>query len=244
MALLPYCTPGDRTCTTTPICISLFPQGALMPDGTWKNSRKRGKYLFKVDQMSAVFRSRFVEQVRNLAKTKQIKTKVPNGLFDKDWVVFAKQPFGGPQQVINYLGRYTHRTAISNDRILKVDNKSVTFVWNDYSNNYKKQTTPLKGETFLGLFCQHILPPGFTRIRHYGFLSSASKAKSLAIIRKDRKIKKPSTSHVRTWQDIVFERMGIKPGVCTCCMGKMQVIDSWPNQFRQRQRAPPQGIVA
>lgn len=89
--------------------------------------------------------------------------------YSKDWMVYVKQPFGG-QQVINYLGRYTHRTAISNDRILKVSGTEVTFLWKDYSNNYAHKTTTLKGEGFLALFAQHILPPGFTRIRHYGFL--------------------------------------------------------------------------
>lgn len=217
----------------------IVPAGALMPNGTWKNSRKRGKYLFKVEQLSSVFQARFVEQLRVLVKDMETPVKVPDGLFDKDWVVYAKQPFGGPKQVINYLGRYTHRVAISNNRIQSVTEQAVTFTWNDYRNNYQKQTTTLPGEIFLGLFCQHILPPGFTRIRHYGFLSSASKVKSLAIIRKDRKVKAPVVSTKKSWQEVVFERMGIKPGECPCCKGKMQLIDSWPNQFRQSQRAPP-----
>ena len=210
-----------------------------MANGKWKNSRSRGKYLFRVESLSDAFRARFVEEARKLVMKKEIKGVVPNNLFDNDWVVYAKEAFGGPKQVIKYLGRYTHRTAISNDRILKVDDQEVTFTWKDYSNNYAKRTTILPGEEFLRLFCMHILPHGFTRIRHYGFLSSASKTKSLAIIRADFKINPPITNKTKIWQEIVFERMGIKPGICKCCGGKMVRVESFPNRFRARQRAPP-----
>jgi hypothetical protein len=217
----------------------IVPAGALMPDNKWKQSRNRGKYLFKVEQLSNVFRARFVEQLRLLVCNKQVKGQVPTGLFEKDWVVFAKQPFGGPGQVINYLGRYTHRTAISNDRILEVNDSKVTFTWKDYSNNYKKQVTALAGDDFLRLFCQHILPPGFTRIRHYGFLSSAAKAKAFGLIRKAIGTAPQVTNTSRPWQEIALERMGVKPLVCKTCGGKMQTVQTLPNRFRQRQRAPP-----
>jgi hypothetical protein len=210
-----------------------------MDNNKWKNSRSRGKYLFRVEDLSNVFRARFMEEARKLVKKKEIKGIVPGNLFDKDWVVYAKQAFGGPKQVIKYLGRYTHRTAISNDRIKEVNDNEVTFTWKDYHNNYAGRTTSLPGEMFLRLFCMHILPPGFTRIRHYGFLSSASKTKSLAIIRAVLKVNHAPVNNTKKWQDIVFERMGIKPGVCKCCGGNMVVVESFPNRFRARQRAPP-----
>ena len=223
----------------------IVPAGALMPNGKWKHSRNRGRYLFKVEQLSNVFRARFVEQVRNMIDKKEITGNIPEKLFDKNWVVFAKQPFGGAKQVINYLGRYTHRTAISNDRILNVTDKEVTFKWKNYKTNYDSQKTTLPGEEFLRLFCMHILPPGFTRIRHYGFLSSASKKKSLAIIRASLNIIVEKTVvNAKTWQEIVFERMDIKSGVCKCCGGKMIIIESIPNNFRIRQRAPPFKITS
>ncbi|MEZ5102900.1 MAG: IS91 family transposase [Draconibacterium sp.] len=218
----------------------VVPAGALMPNGKWKHSRSRGKYLFKVELLSNVFRARFVEQTRILKKTGAISGQIPNGLFDNDWVVYAKQPFGGPKQVINYLSRYTHRTAISNNRIIKVDDKNVSFTWKDYRNNYAMQSTTLPGNDFLRLFCQHILPPGFTRIRHYGFLSSASKTKSLAIIRKSLNVVSTPGPTTKTWQEITFEKMGIKPGVCKCCGGKMVVTDTFPDRFHSSPRAPPQ----
>jgi hypothetical protein len=156
--------------------------------------------------------------------------------------VYAKRPFGGPQQVIGYLGRYTHRTAISNDRILEVNDETVTFTWKDYHNNYKRQTTTLPGEQFLGLFCRHILPPGFTRIRHYGFLSSASKKKSLAIIRAALKQNHDTVSSERPWQEIAFEKMGIQPGICKSCGGAMVIIEILPDHFHSNQRTPPEEV--
>ena len=221
----------------------IVPGGALMPGGEWKHSRKRGKYLFKVEQMSDVFRARFVELARKLRKEGKIRGEVPTDLFENEWVVYAKQPFGSPKQVISYLGRYTHRTAISNDRILEVDATHVKFEWNDYRNNYARQQTTLKGEDFLRLFTQHILPHGYTRIRHYGFLSSASKQKSLAVIRRSLGAAAPEgMPKVMVWQQIVMDRMGIKPGVCKCCGGKMKVVQTLPNKFRTRNRAPPEKI--
>jgi len=217
----------------------IVPAGALMPNGKWKHSRKRGKYLFKVDQLSEVFRTRFVEQARKLVKENEISGKVPGNLYDKDWVVYAKQPFGGAKQVINYLSRYTHRTAISNDRIINVDGKNVTFTWKDYKNNYAKQTTILTGEKFLRLFCMHILSPGFTRIRHYGVLSSASKRKSLALIRSSLNAAPQCVTTKKPWQEIAFEKMSIQPGICKCCGGKMIITKTLPNRFVPGKRAPP-----
>lgn len=219
----------------------IVPAGVLLPDGKWKHARSRGKYLFPVESLSDVFRAQMVAALRELSKNRQLTRPVPGGLFDKPWVVYAKKAFGGPAQVIKYLSRYTHRTAISNNRILGVGDESVTFTWKDYSQDYKQQTTTLPGEDFLRLFCQHIVPHGFTRIRHYGFLSSASKSKTLALIRASLNARPPaSKANEKPWQEIVFDRMGIKPGICKCCGGKMVVIENIPNRFRASTRAPPQ----
>jgi len=218
----------------------IVPAGALMFNRKWKHSRNRGKYLFKVEQLSGVFRARFVEQLRKLRAEKLVMGKIPRGLFDKEWVVYAKQPFGGPRQIIRYLSRYTHRTAISNERILTVDREKVTFSWKDYSNNYARQVTPLDGQEFLRLFCMHILPPGYTRIRHYGFLSSAAKGKSLDIIRKALRAQPaPPKTGGKPLKEIALERMGIKPGICKCCGQRMVVVEIIPNRYRKKQRAPP-----
>ena len=222
----------------------IVPACALKKNNKWKHSRKRGKYLFKVDQLSNVFRARFVEQVRKLLNEKSINGIEPNGLFEKEWVVYAKQSFCGPKQVINYLSRYTHRTAISNNRILNVDDKNVTFSWKDYKNDNAKQIKTISGEKFITLFCNHILPHGFTRIRHYGFLSSASKAKSLAIIRSDLNVNHLHEGTTKkTWQEIVFERMGIMPGICKCG-GRMEVVQTFKDKFKNKSKAPPKNICS
>jgi hypothetical protein len=216
----------------------VVPAGALMANNKWKNSRSRGKYLFDVECLSSVFRARLVANIRQSIITSEIKGNIPMGLFRKKWVVFAKRPFCGPEKVIEYLGRYTHRTAISNERILKVTDQHVTFRWKDYRNNNKIQITTMQGKDFLQLFCLHILPPGFTRIRHYGYLSSAAKVKSLAIIRKCLKVRSlPQQSKNKSWHEIAMQRMGLKPGICNECGGNMVIVESMPNHFRQR--APP-----
>jgi len=219
----------------------IVPAGVLLPDGTWKHARSSGNYLFPVKSLSTVFRAQMVAALRELHKNRLLSRPVPAGLYEKPWVVYAKKAFGGPAQVIKYLSRYTHRTAISNNRILGIDDENVTFTWKDYKQGYKQQTTTLRGEEFLRLFCQHIVPHGFTRIRHYGFLSSASKKKSLVLIRASLNAKPPTTkAKEKPWQEIVFDRMGIKPGICKCCGGKMVVIENIPNRFRTSTRAPPQ----
>lgn len=217
----------------------IVPAGALMRNGKWKHSRSKGKFLFDVKQLSPVFRARFVEEIRSLKQQKKIQGSIPNNLFEKNWVVYAKKAFGGPSKVINYLGRYTHRTAISNDRILHVDSREVTFIWKDYRNKYKKQVTTLPGEEFLRLFTMHILPQGFTRIRHFGFLSSASKKKSLALIRNHLKAWAPIKLEKSKIKELALQKMNINPGYCKCCGGIMKTIEIIPNKFHSNQRAPP-----
>jgi hypothetical protein len=217
----------------------IVPAGALMQNGKWKHSRSRGKYLFKVELLSEVFRTRFIKELEKLIDQQRIAGNIPRGLYDTEWVVYAKQPFGGPEQIIRYLSRYTHRTAISNKRILKVDKRKVTFTWKDYKNNYARKETSLDGQEFLRLFAMHILPPGFTRIRHYGFLSSVSKSIALNKIRNALNAKAPPRNRNKSWKETAFERMGIKPGICKCCGGKMMIVEFIPNQYRKKQRAPP-----
>ncbi len=139
-----------------------------------------------------------LEALREYVKTEAIKVDAGlfNSLFNKEWVVYAKPPFAGPKQVLTYLGRYTHRVAISNNRILQVDDKLVTFTWRDYHQDNMMIITLMKGSDFLKRFSLHILPPGFTRIRHYGFLSSAAKAKALEALREYFSIPKPKENHL------------------------------------------------
>ena len=119
--------------------------------------------------MSGVFSARFAKKLRRLKQQEKIKKYVPRDLIKKPWVVYAKQAFGSPESVVEYLGRYTHRVAISNARILKVTETHVTFSWCDRENGYQKKTETISGVEFLNRFLDHIVPPYFRRIRHLGF---------------------------------------------------------------------------
>ena len=129
--------------------------------------------------MSQVFRAKYVAELRKSGL--KIPQKVYDRVFSKKWVVYAKQPFRSPKYVIEYLGRYTHKIAISNHRIDAIDrkNKRVIFTAKDYRRAGKKTNLKLSSQEFIRRFALHILPKGFTRIRHYGILSSSWKKEKL-----------------------------------------------------------------
>lgn len=158
----------------------IIPGGGLSKSGKWKASKNKGKYLFPVKAMSKVFRAKFVAGLR---KELILPDDLGKKLFSKPWVVYCKSPFMGPQQVIEYLGRYTHKIAISNHRILSLNKDLVNFSVKDYRHGGKKGICTLTEKEFIRRFAMHILPKGFVRIRHYGILSSTSKAKRLPVAR-------------------------------------------------------------
>ena len=137
------------------------------------------------------------------------------------------------EEFLIYLGRHTHRVAISNNRIKEITGDKVTFSYIDRKDNDTKKVMSLTGQEFLRRFIMHIMPYGFTRIRHYGFLSSRNKSKSLNAIRKCFKIKPPEKKQ-RTWVDIVKQRWGFDPFKCSECGGQKIFLRVIP-----RQRAPP-----
>jgi hypothetical protein len=166
----------------------LVPGGGLTGKGQWKHLPHQDKFIFPKKALAKVFRAKFVHGLQQLIRQGNIIINknqwyaLAKQLFQKRWMVYAKRPFAGPQTVVKYLGRYTHRIAISNQRILDVTNDKVFFQWKDYRDG-KSKVMALNGEEFLRRFCLHILPPGFQRLRHYGFLSNAAKTKALATIR-------------------------------------------------------------
>jgi len=157
----------------------IVPSGGLTQNNKWKQARGKGKYLFPVKAMSKVFRARFTEGLR---KEFRFEAKFYQKLFSRSWVVYSKRPFYGPGQVIEYIGRYTHKTAISNHRIQNIENGKVTFMAKDYRHGGRKHTITLTDEEFIRRFSQHILPKGFPKIRYYGFLSNTSKNKILPLL--------------------------------------------------------------
>lgn len=155
----------------------IVPGGGVNKQGKWKSARSKGKFLFPVKAMSQVFRARFVAGLRK-AFPEQPKTFFDQ-LFSKPWVIYAKRPFQHPKAVVEYLGRYTHKIAISNHRITSLDNGQVTFRYKDYRKGAQQREMSLPDQEFIRRFSQHILPKGLVRIRHYGFLSSSWKKDKL-----------------------------------------------------------------
>ena len=177
---------------------AVVPGGGLTPDGrTWVACRPG--FFLSVRVLSRLFRRRFLEELLQvhqagklqffgehaaLADAKAFKTWL-TPLRKCEWVVYAKRPFAGPQAVLAYLSRYTHRVAISNSRLLALDERGVTFRWKDYRAKDKKRYKPmtLSPEEFMRRFLLHVLPGGFHRIRHYGLLANGARKTNLALAR-------------------------------------------------------------
>lgn len=168
---------------------ALVAGGALTPAGEWVRP-KRG-FLFPVRALSKMFRGKFVAALTTEWTAGNLPTVTTNSewqrlraaLYAHAWVVYAKQPLGGPAQVLGYLGRYTHRVAISNERIVDIDAREVAFRVRADATSGKKRTLRLPGGEFIERFLLHVLPTGFKRIRHYGLLAPARKSRRLALAR-------------------------------------------------------------
>lgn len=150
-------------------------KGGLTKAGYWKKGKSKAIFLFSVKALSIKFRGVFVAKL--CKKLPERPQSLYDKLFSKNWVVYAKAPFGKPEHMIEYLERYTHKIAISNYRILAIDtqNKTVIFSLKEYRNQGNKTTQTLSTKDFIRRFHNHILLKGFTRIRHYGFLRSSWK---------------------------------------------------------------------
>jgi hypothetical protein len=202
----------------------IVPGGGIDVKGKWKQVRisKTGKaFLFRVENLSAVFRGKFIRELQKLHPQEKSFIRT---LKENNWVVFAKEPFGGPDQVVEYLGRYTHKTAISNHRILSIDDTGVRFKYRDYRVNKQKQMM-LSGTEFLRRFCQHILPRGFVRIRHFGLLAAKNRPQ-LRQLQSSHGINVQQKREKKDWKQISREHLGYDPDLCPHCnKGKMVTIE-------------------
>lgn len=173
----------------------VVPGGGLSPDGRWIACRPG--FFLPVRVLSAMFRGKFVAALRAAFESGELHFQGSleslrdrtafaaclDGAMAKRWVVYSKPPFGGPAQVLKYLARYTHRVAIGNQRILDVSTAGVTFRWKDRANGDRSRIMTLPGVEFLRRFLQHLLPRGFTRLRHYGLLANRKRSTKLAACR-------------------------------------------------------------
>lgn len=165
----------------------------------WSSTRRR--FLFPVKAMSKVFRGKMLDEIRRRGlpdhSDADVERVIAAAAAAGDWVVYAKPPFGGPRQVLRYLARYTHKIAISDHRIVDVDDSNVSFAWKDYRDASAPKTMTLSACDFLRRFVQHILPRGFTRLRSYGFLANTKKRGRLAAIRATLRATAPPASTPR-----------------------------------------------
>ena len=191
----------------------IVPGGGTDKQGKWKNIRTDGKYLFPVKALSKVFRAKYVSMLR---KENVISPTVVNNLFAKPWVVFSKRPFAHPAHVIEYLGRYTHKVAISNNRLKDYTDNKVTFSYKDYRNVCKVKEMTLDDTEFIRRFALHILPKGFMKIRHYGILSSTCKKITIPRIREQ-------TGKVKILFNDEHKLKVFNPKLCPCC-GKESMV--------------------
>ena len=209
----------------------LVPAGALSFDHRrWICARKN--FLFPVKALSRVFRGKFLDLLQRTCE----KGKIPaanneiKASRQKSWVVYAKKPFGSPQTVLDYLGRYTHRVALSNDRILNVQNGRVTLSYTDRKDGDRKKALPLEAHEFIRRFLLHVLPDGFMRIRHFGFLANRSKKQTLTQCRKLLKLD-PALPQIpkQSAIDLLRELTGIDLSRCPSCQkGTMIVVGELP----------------
>ena len=205
----------------------VIPAGGLSPDRTsWVHPKY--PFFLPVKVLSRVFRGKFVNRLKRAFRKKKLQFPPANAaleqpklflrflrtLFREDWVVYAKPAFGGAGKVLRYLGRYTHRVAISNHRLLAFDGERVTFRWKDYARGNKQRQMTLTATEFLRRFLQHVLPRGFVRIRQFGFLANSCRTARLGLIREllpqPREPCTPVASEARTWN-------------CPRCGGPMRI---------------------
>jgi len=220
----------------------IVPGGGLNPQGKWifpkkyaKKPSRNIKYLFPKKALSIVFRSKFMAELRNEVKIEQHIAKAVMG---KDWVVYAKRPFFGPKQVIEYLGRYTHKIAISNHRLTETQGNNISFKYKDYRSGGHSREMTLEASEFIRRFCLHILPSGFMKMRHYGILASRNKSVELNKAKEFFGLERWQKQKVN-WETIAREKLGFNHLQCKHCgKNSLELVQSI-----NPGRAPPVNIL-
>ena len=228
----------------------IVPGGGISPDGErWISARPA--FLLPVRVLGALFRRLFLTRLIALHAAGQLAffgsmthlaerrafLRHLSPVRKKRWVVYAKPPFAGPQAVLAYLSRYTHRVAISNSRLIRFDEQGVTFRYKDYRRGgaQRQQVMALGADEFIRRFLLHVLPRGFHRIRHYGLLAGATRKAHLERARQLLAVAPPATD------DTPVEPSDARPP-CPCCGGRMVVIEIVERRYQPR--APPPFVSA
>jgi hypothetical protein len=207
--------------------------GGLSPGGDhWVSCRKG--FFIPVRVMSALFSGKFLDYLRKSYESEELAFPGVTGylkepaafevfrrqFYHKRWVVYCKPPFNGVQGVLQYLSRYTHRIAISNNRILKLENGTVSFLWRDYSNGDKEKIMTLNADEFIRRFLLHVLPDRFVKIRHYGLLANRRRKDTIALCRQllgSCKVETKDKDTPVTWQELLLKVSGVDVTKCPVC---------------------------
>lgn len=229
---------------------AIAPGGGISLDGKrWIHAKQ--KYLLPCKILSQVFRGKYLDylersfgklnfsdDISDLAQPSAFKSLLVQAA-KKDWVIYAKEPFAGPEQVLEYLGNYTHRIAISNYRIEAVSDTHVTFRYKDRTDNNKSKLMRVTGQEFCRRFLNHVLPEKFVRIRHFGFLGSRQKSKNIETTRKLLCARPHAEPLVpENYKELLARVVGVDIDQCDCCKtGKMKIVETFlPHRLLRRSR--------
>jgi hypothetical protein len=238
-----------QTLTHHPHIHCLVPGGALCSDGQWRGCRPN--FFLPVHVLSRLFRRLFLERLQAAHAAGRLRFSGQLDGFDdanvfaaaiaklrrKNWIVYAKPPFGSPEHVLAYLGRYTHRVAIANSRMVSADETSVTFRWRDYRRGNAPRVMSLHPHEFIRRFLIHSLPDGFHRIRHYGFLANGCRRARLATIRQLLTPTEPIATVAAKVGEPTRPLPHFDPTQCPCCGGILRVTAMLP-RWRTGQLRP------
>ena len=220
----------------------IVPGGGIDENGDWKNTRSQGKYLFPIKEIKNVYRAKFVAAFRKLMKQGLINdqgNKFTEDLFKKDWVVYAKCPFNNSKGVMEYIGRYSHKVAISNHRIINITDTKVSFAYKDYRKEGIKKVMAISGEEFLRRFSLHILPKAFVKIRHFGIFSSreVNRLHETKCILLGQPIIKREKKPKKNWKQVCKDKLNFDPDLCPCCKKGKMVTKEF---IEEAKRGPPE----
>jgi hypothetical protein len=226
--------------------------GGLSPHGDrWIAAKPR--FLFFVGILSRVFRATFLQKLQKTLETGALRWPPSDGharlrrAARRKWVVYSKPPFAGPEQVLRYLGRYTHRIALSNDRLESIQDGKVTFRWRDRAHGNRLGRMTLDAGEFLRRFLLHLLPPAFMRIRHYGLLANISRRESISLCKRlleqNADACEPAPDHEESWQELFLRITGIDLTLCPRCrtghLRLLQRLSPLPTSARLPPPRPP-----
>jgi hypothetical protein len=223
----------------------IVPGGALTKDSRWVKAKSN--YLFPVKAMAKHFRANYLKRLQACytrhelqfhGESKQYASSVEFNrlkeiLWKKGWIVYAKKPFAGPKQIIHYLGNYTHRIAISNHRLVNCENGKVSFRWRDYADKNKIKIMTVDAEEFIRRYLLHVLPPGFTRLRHIGFLANRYEADKLKQCRNALRFDAEPISEEAV-DELLLRVYGINIHRCPHChTGSKKIVSILLNTYHQ-----------